>query len=292
MAINRYIYIILNYNYNDNLILKYSKYEVVKNVKQIKHNLIKRIFLKYNIKSHIEMSSFADLPAQSGLGSSGSFSVALIGALNKFYKNKINIKKIVHEAYLMETESENYNVGYQDHYIAGYGGVSEFKSKNSIDIKHYNFKISKDTLSKIEKSFFLINTKIERKAASVLINQNINLEKNKDKLNNYLNIYDLASKMKYELLDGNLHNYSLLNRKHWENKISKGSFMSDKSIIDQIENYLSKNIFHSGKLIGAGYGGYILGISFNTKRTTKYLNDNGINFFKIKASDGIKIYNH
>ena len=56
--------------------------------------------------------------------------------------------------------------------------------------------------------------------------------------------------------NGNLKNYSLLNRTHWENKISKGSFMADKSIINQIENYLSKNIFHSGKLIGAGYGVY------------------------------------
>ena len=92
---------------------------------------------------------------------------------------------------------------------------------------------------------FLINTNIERKAASVLINQNINLNKNKNKISNYINIYDLASKMKYELINGNLRNYSLLNRTHWENKISKGSFMADKSIINQIENYLSKNIFHS-----------------------------------------------
>ena len=207
MAINRYVYLILNNNYNDNLILKYSKYEVVKNVNQIRHKLIKKIFLKYNVKSHIEMSSFADLPAQSGLGSSGSFSVALIGALNKFFNYKINIKNIVHEAYRIETESENYNVGYQDHYIAGYGGLSEFKSNNSINIKRSNFKLSKSTIDKIEKSFFLINTNIERKAASVLINQNINLNKNKNKKSNYINIYDLASKMKYELINGNLRNY-------------------------------------------------------------------------------------
>ena len=223
MAINKYIYIVLNKNYKNNIILKYSKFEQIDNVSKIKHNLIKNIFIHNKIKSHVELSSFAELPAQSGLGSSGSFAVGLIGALKRFRGVKKSIKDIAYEAYQIESNLENKSIGYQDHFISAFGKISEFKSKNSSKIVQNSLNLGKTMIDDIEKSFFVVNTNISRKAPKVLIMQDISKNNNKKKIANYIKIYDLAAKMRRALVNNDIEEYSYLNKQHWQNKLEKGN---------------------------------------------------------------------
>ena len=291
MAINKYIYIVLNRNYKKNIILKYSKFEQIDNVSKIKHNLIKNILIHNKIKNHIELSSFAELPAQSGLGSSGSFAVGLIGALKKFRGLKKSIEDVAYEAYQIESNLENKSIGYQDHFISAFGKISEFKSKNSLKIIKSSLNIDKIMIDKIEKSFFVVNTNISRKAPKVLIMQDISKKNNKKKIANYIKIYDLAAKMRKALLNNDIEEYSNLNNQHWQNKLEKGNFIVSKPALKIIDDLMYENIFHSSKLIGAGYGGHILGISMKPKNTERYLKNKGYKFFKIKVSEGLKIQN-
>ena len=139
-AINKYTWVFINKWQNKNLLLKYSKSELVNDKRKIKHRLIKEIMKKYNFKG-LDINFIADLPNRAGLGSSSSFTVALIGALEKFKGKKLNKKKLAEMACDIEIKKLKDPIGKQDQYISAFGGLSHivFK-KNNVSVKKINIK--------------------------------------------------------------------------------------------------------------------------------------------------------
>ena len=175
-AINKYTWVLINKWQNKNLLLKYSKSELVDNKKKIKHRLIKEIMKSYNFNG-LDINFIADLPNRAGLGSSSSFAVALIGALEKFKGEKINKKKLAKAACDIEIKKLKDPIGKQDQYISAFGGLCHiiFK-KNNVFVKKIN--IEKRKIINFEKSISLINTGIFRSANKILKKQSKKAKKN------------------------------------------------------------------------------------------------------------------
>jgi D-glycero-alpha-D-manno-heptose-7-phosphate kinase len=282
MAINKYIYIVIHNINSEQYILKYSQTERTNQLQKIKHKLIKQIVKDQRFDNKFELSSFADLDAKSGLGSSGSFSVGLTSIIHLIEKKKISNYKIAAESYRSEKKISDNAVGYQDHFISTFGGIKRFYSHpRSGNINSEDLKISNKFKTKIEKSFFLLDTGIKREAYKILYLQ-------KQYKTNNLDILKLSKLIRISLLSSNLKEFSYLTNIYWQLKLSKGKFMAENSIVDKI-NYLKKDCFNSCKLIGAGYGGFILGVSLNIDKSKKILKLNNIPYFQIKVSEGLKL---
>ena len=126
-AINKYVYITVNRPFQQEIILKYSSVEIEKDVLKIQHPIIREVLKSLNLKSpQIEISAIADIPAGTGLGSSGSFTTALIKALYTHYHRGIHPKELAELACEIEINKLGESVGKQDQYISSYGGITEF----------------------------------------------------------------------------------------------------------------------------------------------------------------------
>src|ERR1043166_8808526 len=127
-AIDKYVYITIHQTFAEELIIKYSKMEHVSKVSEVQHPIIREALQMMQIESpHLEITSLADIPAGTGLGSSGSFTTALLKALHAMKKNLIHPQELAEQACRIEIDVLNEPVGKQDQYIAAYGGITCFR---------------------------------------------------------------------------------------------------------------------------------------------------------------------
>ena len=254
-AINKYTWVFINSYQNKNLLLKYSKSELVDDKKKIKHRLIKEIMKNYNFKG-LDINFIADLPNRAGLGSSSSFTVALLGALERFGGIKINKKKLAEEACNVEIKKLKDPIGKQDQYISAFGGFRHiiFK-KNNVRVKKVNIK--KKKIKNFENSISLINTGISRSANKVLKKQSIKSKKNE---HIYHQIRKLVPKFLAALKKNNLKECGRILKKNWDLKKKLDNSVYLKRF-KPIENKLNTIGVYGYKLLGAGSGGYYCVIS-------------------------------
>ena len=254
-AINKYTWVFINKWQNKNLLLKYSKSELVNNKKKIKHRLIKEIMKNYNFKG-LDINFIADLPNRAGLGSSSSFTVALLGALENFKGKKINKKKLAEEACNIEIKKLKDPIGKQDQYISAFGGLCQiiFK-KNNVLVKKIN--IERRKILNFEKSISLINTGIFRSANKVLKKQSRKSKKNE---HIYHEIKKLVPQFLMALKNNNLKKCGKILKKNWDLKKKLDNSIYLKKF-NFIENKLNKIGVYGYKLLGAGSGGYYCIIS-------------------------------
>ena len=254
-AINKYTWVLINKWQNKNLLLKYSKSELVDSKKKIKHRLIKEIMKNYNF-SGLDINFIADLPNRAGLGSSSSFTVALIGALEKFKGEKINKKKLAKAACDIEIKKLKDPIGKQDQYISAFGGLCHiiFK-KNNVYVKKIN--IEKRKILNFEKSISLINTGIFRSANKILKKQSKKAKKNE---HIYHEIRNLGPQFLMALKNNNIKKCGNILKENWnlKKKLDNNVYLKKFSFI---EKKLNKLGVYGYKLLGAGSGGYYCVIS-------------------------------
>ncbi|MDQ8040188.1 MAG: hypothetical protein REH83_07275 [Rickettsiella sp.] len=258
-AIDKYVYITLHQTFVEELIIKYSSLEKVKDIDAIQHPIIRESLKYVEIKApHLEISSMADIPAGTGLGSSGSFTTALLKNLHMFKKNLIHPKELAEQACYIELERLAEPIGKQDQYIAAYGGLTCFEFLPDGSVNAFPLKIDKETLYSLEDNLLLFFTGYSRSASSLLKEQD---DKTKDKdpaIIEYLHfIKKLGWESKKALESGNLIKFSKLMDEHWQYKKSCSQKMSNKKINQWYEIAL-KNGALGGKLIGAGGGGFLM----------------------------------
>ena len=262
-AINKYIYISGHERLSDNLTwLSYSKNEVVKDVNDIKHEILREILKMYKSNNGIEIHSISDLPSHSGLGSSGSFTVGLLMLMNNIFKYKKSLQSIAETAIDLNTNKLGKNSGKQDEYIAAFGGVKSFKIQKNGTTKVKKFKIK--NLREFDNNLFLFNT--ERGSSEVMLSL---IAKNHKKSNEvYLKNINIVSKeMKSTLIDGNINEYGKLLDEHWKIKKSFSKKMSN-SKTDELYDQLKRFGATGGKIIGAGGGGCFL--CYVPKKNNRY----------------------
>lgn len=258
-AIDKYVYITLHQTFVEELIIKYSNLEKVTNTDDIQHPIIRESLKFIGIEAtHLEISSMADIPAGTGLGSSGSFTTALLKNLHAFKKNLIHPQDLAEQACHVELERLGEPIGKQDQYIAAYGGLTCFEFLSEGRVNAFPLKIASDTLYQLEDNLLLFFTGYSRSASTILKEQDEKSKNNDREMTEHLHlIKEIAFESKVALESNDLINFSNLMNKHWIHKQTRSKKMSNEKITQWYELALNNGAL-GGKLIGAGGGGFLM----------------------------------
>ncbi len=258
-AIDKYVYITLHDTFVPDLIVKYSKLERVASARELEHPIIREAFGLLDMSGQsLELTSMADIPAGTGLGSSGSFTTALLKALHAFKKNLVHPAELAEQACDIEINRLHEPIGKQDQYIAAYGGITCFRFLPGGKVEAWPLKISEETLCNLEDNLLLFFTGYSRSASSILKEQN---DKSKaadaSMIDNLHFVKDLGFQSQKALETGNLDEFARLMDVHWQRKKQRSGNMSNPHINEWYDLAMA-NGASGGKLIGAGGGGFLM----------------------------------
>jgi len=266
-AIDKYVYITLHDTFQKEIIIKYSQSERVKNKQEIQHPIIREALNLLNIDSeNFELASMADIPAGTGLGSSGSFTCALLKALHTYNKTVIKPDDLAEEACHIEIDILREPIGKQDQYISAFGGINCFNFYRDDKVNTKKLNISQETLFNLEDNLLLFFTGYSRSASAVLKEQDDKSKKD-DLLmiENLHSIKEMGYKSKMALENGELEEFANLMNIHWEQKKQRSGGVSNDWINKWYELALNNGAL-GGKLIGAGGGGFLMFYADNHKK--------------------------
>jgi D-glycero-alpha-D-manno-heptose-7-phosphate kinase len=258
-AINKYSYVCVNHSFAPGYILKYSEYENVPTRDAIRHRLIREVFEMFDIESPIEIVSVADVPAGTGLGSSGTFLVGLIHVLHAYHRRPASPETLAQEAVEVEMNRLKEPVGKQDQYIAAYGGIlcQEYRKDDTVSVAC--LKMSESSIQDFRNSLMLFYVGSTRDASSILIDQKLRSEKgDRDMLEGLHFVKQLGYEIKSALEAGDIPRYGTLMHEHWLRKRSRSKGMTNSRIDDLYELGRSSGGATGGKLVGAGGSGFLL----------------------------------
>ncbi len=290
-AIDKYVYITISKPFIPDIFLKYSKIETVQNVDSIEHPIIKEsLKLISPDTTQIEITSVADIPAGTGLGSSGSFTTALLKGLNHYEKNILSQSELAQQACHIEIDRLNEPIGKQDQYIAAHGGITCFEFCKNGEVKISPLKINKETLHNLEDNLLLFFTGYSRAAGTILKEQNDKSKtNNEDMISNLHFVKELGLKSKTALENGDLETFGKLMNVHWEHKKKRSGNMSNPKI-DEWYALAMQNGAIGGKLIGAGGGGFLMFYANDKAQLRKTLASEGLEEVRFKFDfEGTKI---
>jgi D-glycero-alpha-D-manno-heptose-7-phosphate kinase len=258
-AINKYVYINVMRPFTQGIYLKYSHLEHVDLVEEVQHPIIREAIKMLGFKTpQVEITTLADIPSGTGLGSSGSFTTALLKALYVHRMRQIEPKQLAELACEIEIDRLGEPIGKQDQYIAACGGLTcfTFNADDSVDVAP--LAISMDTKFDLEDNLLLFFTGFSRSAGSILQDQNTRTKgSDKHMIDNLHFVKELGLKSKVLLESGRTMEFGALMHEHWEHKKRRSGGMSNAQI-DQWYDLGMKNGAVGGKLVGAGGGGFLL----------------------------------
>ena len=258
-AIDKYVYITLHDNFTPDLIVKYSRLERVTDAGKVEHPIIREAFAMLGMNgSGLELASMADIPAGTGLGSSGSFTTALLKALHACQKNLVHPAELAAQACDIELNRLKEPIGKQDQYIAAYGGITCFKFSSDGKVEAWPLRISDETRDDLEDNLLLFFTGYSRSASSILQEQDAKAKADdKAMIANLHFVKDLGQQSKFALESGNLREFARLMDVHWQHKKARSGGMTNPRINEWYDLALANGAL-GGKLIGAGGGGFLM----------------------------------
>jgi len=258
-AINKYVYVTVMRPFNEGIYLKYSQLEKVQTADEVRHPIIREAIKLLDFKTpQLEITALADIPAGTGLGSSGSFTTALLKALFAHRRRLILPGELAELACDIEINKLQEPVGKQDQYIAAYGGITCFEFNPDDSVAAYPLALSMDSLFDLEDNLLLFFTGFSRNAADILKDQDTRTRAmDADMLANLHDVKELGLRSKEILTSGRLHEFGALLHEHWEYKRRRSKGMSNPQI-DEWYEYGMKNGALGGKLVGAGGGGFLM----------------------------------
>ena len=290
-AIDKYVYITKHTTFQEEIIVKYSKLERVSAVDQIEHPIVREALKLVGVTDpHIELTSMADIPGGTGLGSSGSFTTALLRALHAYKKNLVSPAELAEQACDIEINKLGEPIGKQDQYIAAVGGITAFTFHKDGRVEYHPCKISEETLYNLEDNLLLFFTGYSRSASSILKDQNDRSKKNDSSmLDNMHFTKELGHKSLACLESGNLDEFAMLMDVHWQRKKARSSGMSNPHI-NQWYDCAMANGALGGKLIGAGGGGFLMFYAGDKKRLRHAMREKGLQEVRFRFDfEGTKV---
>jgi len=258
-AIDKYVYVTAMRPFTPGIYLKYSELERVDTVSQVRHPIVREALdlLDFNTPQ-IEITTLADIPAGTGLGSSGSFTTALLRALCAHKRRLVHPQELAEMACYVEIEKLGEPIGKQDQYIAAYGGVTCFDFNPDDSVSAVPLDIDTETLHSLEDNLLLFFTGFSRSASSILADQKTRTRKNdSDMLNNLHYVKELGLRSRQALEAGDPVLFGELMHEHWEHKKKRSGGMSNPKI-DEWYALARGNGAIGGKLVGAGGGGFLM----------------------------------
>jgi len=290
-AIDKYVYIAINSAFTEDVILKYSQYERVKNIDEINHRIFRECLRETGVRINgLEICSMADMPHGTGLGSSGSFITALLKALYTFDKKPVSTRFIAESAVKIELEKLGEPIGKQDQYIAAFGGVTEFTFLPDEHVEVSPLAVSKETLYDLEDNLLLFFTGFSRSASKILSDQDLKSKQEDNAMISNLHfVKELGYKSKNALENSNLIEFGRLMNEHWESKRKRSNNMSNPQI-DNWYNIALANGAVGGKLIGAGGGGFLMFLAEDRARLRKTMTAEGLQEVRFRFDfEGTKV---
>ena len=276
-AINKYVYVTVMRPFSQGIYLKYSKIEKVLNISEVEHPIIQEALLELGLRTpQIEITTLADIPSGTGLGSSGSFTTALLKALFAHYRKSVHAKELAELACDIELNRLKEPVGKQDQFIAAFGGITEFTYRRDGNVEVNPLNISVDTTHDLEDNLLLFYTGLSRSAGSILKDQ-VNKSRSGDKamIDNLHFIKDLGFRSKKALLDGKTQLFGELMNEHWERKRARTPGMSN-DFINQSYDYALRNGAVGGKVVGAGGGGFLMFYASDNLKLRRAMTQKGL----------------
>ncbi len=257
-AIDKYVYVIVNRRFEPSIRVSYSKTEIVEAVEQIQHPLVREALKLLKIQEPIEIVSLADVPANTGLGTSGSFTVGLLNALHAYRGEYVSAQQLAQEACQIEMDTLAEPIGKQDQYLAALGGVTCLEIARDGTVSAMPLRLSPDARDQFESNTLLFYTGIRRNASEVLGEQRDASGKDRDQQIERLHrIKEIGREVRRCFLSGDLDEFGRLLDAHWQVKRGLSAKVSE-SRIDRWYEIARANGALGGKLMGAGGGGFLM----------------------------------
>lgn len=282
-AIDKYVYITIHETFEQEIIAKYSKMEVVQTADEIKHPIIRQALKLLRVEQpHLEITSMSDIPAGTGLGSSGSFTTALLRAMHVLQNNHVSRRELAEQACRIEIDLLGEPVGKQDQYIAAFGGITCFHFHPDETVEVEPVRLKTETMHNLEDNLLLFFTGFTRSASDILRDQHTRSQQSDPAmLENLRVIKDIGWETKNALETGDLRKVADLMNTHWEHKKNRSGGMTN-SRIDEYYAMARCNGALGGKLIGAGGGGFLMFYTEDKTRLRRKLYEAGLREVRIR----------
>ena len=255
-TINKYMYIFLHSFFDNRIQIKYSKTELVDQINDINHPIVREALKKFDLVG-IDINSIADIPAGTGLGSSSSYTVGLLHALYKYTNQQVSQELLARDACEIEIDILKEPIGKQDQYAAAYGGLNKIHFFSSGEVEVKPIEMENNAYSQLQENLLLFYTGKNRSASDVLRDQRQNLINEETKFDSQMQMTKLVEKAIKYLCESDLAGFGKTLDENWQLKKSLSNKISDKDI-DDIYSLAKKNGALGGKLLGAGGGGFLL----------------------------------
>ena len=255
-AINKYMYVTVNKRFDDTIRLSYTRTEIVDNLQQLQHELVREAMKLAGVTKGVEITTIADIPAKgTGLGSSSSLTVGLLNALYAYKGKRVPTRQLAEEACKIEIDIIGEPIGKQDQYIAAYGGLKHFYFKPNGSVMVEPLLVTGGKIKRLQENLLLFYTYVTRSANSILKEQKA---KTNDRIDALRRLKKLVQPLRGCLEGGNdLDIFGAILHKGWE--VKKG--LASKITNDTIDRYYRKALdagASGGKILGAGGGGFLL----------------------------------
>ena len=258
-AIDKYVYVTVIKPFTPGIFLKYSSIEHVERVDQVEHRIIREALSEFERGTpQIEITTLADIPAGTGLGSSGSFTTALLRALHTHQRNIVHPRELAEHACEIEIDRLGEPIGKQDQYIAAFGGLTCFTFRRNGTVEATPLAMDEEGRYALQDNLLLFFTGFSRSASTILKEQDQRTKvHDAAMIGNLHYVKELGVKSRDALEAGDLRRFGLLMHEHWENKRKRSGGMSNPHI-DAWYDLAMANGAVGGKLIGAGGGGFLM----------------------------------
>jgi D-glycero-alpha-D-manno-heptose-7-phosphate kinase len=258
-AIDKYVYITIHQTFIEELLVKYSELERVGSLDDLKHPIVREAFRLSGVPGRaLEITSMADIPAGTGLGSSSSFTTALLKALYTHKKELIHPQELAERACEVEIERLREPIGKQDQYISAYGGVTCFRFNRDDKVDAWPAPLDTETLYNLEDNLLMFFTGYSRAASAILKEQDSKTkEQDCDMIDNLHHVKEMGYRSLKLLEEARLVEFGHLMHEHWELKKRRSGGMSNPQI-DEWYELAMRSGAAGGKLIGAGGGGFLM----------------------------------
>jgi len=290
-AIDRYVYVTVNRPFGAGIRLKYSDIENVDTVGEVRHPILREALRMMNLRTpQIEITTLAEIPSGTGLGSSGSFTTALVKALYAHRRRLLHSSEVARLACEIEIERLHEPVGKQDQYIAAYGGVTCFDFHPDGSVSAQPLALGMDTLFELEDNLLLFFTGFSRSAGSLLQDQKTRSDaEDPEMIDNLHYVKDLGYRSQRALEAGRCHEFGELLHEHWEHKKRRSKGMSNPKI-DEWYELGRRNGAIGGKLVGAGGGGFLMFYAEDRKGLRQAMRDSGLEEVRFRFDfEGTKV---
>jgi len=290
-AIDRYVYVTVNRPFGAGIRLKYSDIENVDTVDEVRHPILREALRMMNLRTpQIEITTLAEIPSGTGLGSSGSFTTALVKALYAHRRRLLHSSEVARLACEIEIERLHEPVGKQDQYIAAYGGVTCFDFHPDGSVSAQPLALGMDTLFELEDNLLLFFTGFSRSAGSLLQDQKTRSDaEDPEMIDNLHYVKDLGYRSQRALEAGRCHEFGELLHEHWEHKKRRSKGMSNPKI-DEWYEIGRRNGAIGGKLVGAGGGGFLMFYAEDRKGLRQAMRDSGLEEVRFRFDfEGTKV---